>query len=173
MNLIITCGRHLEPEAAEEIRQTLDDFGDKDPNVEISDLSGIVTASTDLDPFLVVKKIREKILDEPWSIRYCLRIIPIQETVDTDKEHIANAVLNHVKPIKPQNTYRITVEKRHHTISTSEIISEIANRIQNKVSLEKFDWMVLVEIVGKKTGVSVLKRDDIVSTQKLKRSLSE
>ncbi|MGQ0639091.1 MAG: THUMP domain-containing protein [Nitrososphaerota archaeon] len=173
MNLIITCGRHFEDEAAEEISMILNDLGDKSPSVDISNLSGIITALTSLDPFFVVRKIQEKILDEPWSVRYCLRIIPIQEVVVTEKENIVNAVLNHTEAIKSQNTYRITIEKRHSTISTKEVIDAIASRIQNKVSLKKFDWLVLVEILGNKTGVSVLKEDDIISTQRLKRSLSE
>ena len=173
MNLIITCGRHLEDEAAEEISMILNDLGDKGPRVDISNLSGILIALTSLDPFFVVRKIQEKILNEPWSIRYCHRIIPIQEVVITEKESIVNAALNHTEAIKSQNTYRITVEKRHSTISTNEIIDAIASRIQNKVSLKKFDWIVLVEILGNKTGVSVLKEDDIISTQRLKRSLSE
>jgi len=173
LNLIITCGRHFEDESAEEISMILNDLGDKSPVVDISNLSGILTALTSLDPFFVVRKIQEKILDEPWSVRYCLRIIPIQEVVVTEKENIVRAVLNHAEAIKSQNTYRITIEKRHSTISTKEIIDAIASRIQNKVSLKKFDWLVLVEILGNKTGVSVLKEDDIISTQRLKRSLSE
>ena len=173
MNLIITCGRHFEDEAAEEISMILNDLGDKSPIVDISNLSGILTALTSLDPFFVVRKTQEKILDEPWSVRYCLRIIPIQEVVITEKENIVKAVLNHAEAIKSQNTYRITIEKRHSTISTKEVIDAIASRIQNKVSLKKFDWLVLVEILGNKTGVSVLKEDDIISTQRLKRSLSE
>ncbi len=173
MNLIITCGRHFEDESAEEISMILNDLGDKSPIVDISNLSGILTALTSLDPFFVVRKIQEKILDEPWSVRYCLRIIPIQEVVVTEKENIVRAVLNHAEAIKSQNTYRITIETRHSTISTKEIIDAIASRIQNKVSLKKFDWLVLVEILGNKTGVSVLKEDDIISTQRLKRSLSE
>ena len=28
------------------------------------------------------------ILDEPWSIRYCLRIIPIQKVVETEIQEI-------------------------------------------------------------------------------------
>ena len=119
MNLIITSSRHLEPEAADEIREILIDLGDNEPKVEILDLSGIIIATTSLDPFMAVRKIREKILDEPWSIRYCLRIIPIQEIVNTEKENIVSAVLNHVNLIGPQDTYRITVEKRNFTISTS------------------------------------------------------
>jgi len=72
-----------------------------------------------------------------------------------------------------QDTYRITVEKRHSEIPTNEIIGEIAEKIQNKVSLEKFDWIILIEILGKITGIAILKEDDILSTQKVKRSLSE
>jgi tRNA acetyltransferase TAN1 len=99
LNLIITCGRHLEDEAAEEIFMILNDLGDKGPRVDISNLSGILTALTSLDPFFVVRKIQEKILDEPWSIRYCHRIIPIQEVVVTEKESIVNAALNHSNKI--------------------------------------------------------------------------
>lgn len=173
MNLIITCSRHLESEAAQEIHSILEEFGDSDITINITQMSGIVTAVTSLDPFIVVEKIKKRILDEPWSVRYCLRIIPIQETVTTEKDDIVNAVIKHSTTINSDDTYRITVEKRHSAISTSEIISGIADKIHKKVSLEQFDWLVLVEILGSKTGISVLKEDNIVSTQKLKRSLSE
>ncbi|HMK32679.1 MAG TPA: THUMP domain-containing protein [Nitrosopumilaceae archaeon] len=173
MNLIITCSRHLEGETSEEISMLLESLGDKNNEITITNLSGIVTCITTLDPFLVVKKIKEKILEEPWSMRYCHRIIPIQETVITEKQNIVNAILNHSKIMRSEETYRITVEKRHSSVSTKEIIDAIAEKISNKVSLEKFDWMILVEILGNKTGISVLKEKDILSTQKLKRSLSE
>ena len=173
MNLIITSSRHLEPEAAKEISGILEELGDSNATVEISNLSGILTATTTLDPFLAVKKIREKILDEPWMIRYCLRVIPLHDSVYTKKEDIVNAVLNHVNIMQLQDTYRITVEKRHSEISTNEIITEIADKIKNKVSLEKFDWIVLIEILGKRTGIAILKEANIISTQKVKRSLSE
>jgi tRNA acetyltransferase TAN1 len=173
LNLIITSSRHFESEAAEEISEILEGLGDSNAIVEISELSGILTATTSLDPFLVVKKIRAVILDEPWLIRYCHRVIPLHDTVYTNKEDIIKSVLNHVNVIQPLDTYRITIEKRHSEISTSEIISDIAEKIQNKVSLEKFDWIVLIEILGKITGIAILKESDILSTQKVKRSLSE
>ena len=75
--------------------------------------------------------------------------------------------------MRVEDTYRITVEKRHSVISTKEIIDAIADKIDNKVSLEKFDWIILIEIIGNKTGISILKENDVLSTQKLKRSLSE
>lgn len=173
MNLIVTSSRHLESEAAEEISEILNEFGDSNPAVKISELSGILTATTSLDPFLVVKKLRERILEEPWLIRYCHRVIPLHDAVKTKKDDIVKSVLSYVSKFLQQETYRITVEKRHSEISTSEIISEIADKIQNKVSLERFDWLILIEILGKMTGIAVLKESEVLSTQKLKRSLSE
>jgi len=173
LNLIVTSSRHLEDEAAQEITTILENLGDNNSTTNITNLSGIVTCNTTLEPFSVIKKIQEKILEEPWSMRYCHRIIPIQETVVTEKQNIVNSVLNHAKIMKKEDTYRITVEKRHSGISTKEIIDGIADKIDNKVSLEKFDWIILVEILGNKTGISILKENDILSTQKLKRSLSE
>ncbi len=148
-------------------------LGDKNPNFTISDLSGIINITSSLDPFDVVKKLRAKILDEPWSVRYCHRIIPIEEKVITEKDTIVKSAIRNAKKITEYCTYRITIEKRNYTISSKEIIESIANEIQGKVSLEKFDWIILIEILGNETGISVLKEDDILSIQKLKRSLSE
>lgn len=173
MNLLITCSRHFETDAIDETFKILEFCGDTNPTAEITELSGILTATTLLNPFDVVKKIREKILEEPWSVRYLHRIIPIQETILTQIEEITNAILRHTKSIESHDTYRITVEKRNSTISSDQIIEKVADCIQNKVSLKKFDWNILIEIIGRETGISVLKEEDVISVQKLKRSLSE
>ncbi len=173
MNLIITCARHLEPETITELGKILEFFGDENPEISRTDMSGVLTAKTKLDPFEVVKKIQEKINDEPWSIRYSLRVIPIERVIETDFEEISNEVLSLMNKVSENETYRITIEKRNSDISSTEIISKIAGNIPNKVSLEEPDWIALIEILGKKTGVSVLKSDDIFSLELSKRGLLE
>ncbi len=173
MNLIITCARHLEPETSEEITKILDDFGDSEPKITISNMSGILTAKTQLDPVEVVKKIKEMVLDEPWSIRYCLRVIPMQKFVDTDIEKIDETVSELVSIIGEDETYRISIEKRNSQMASQELIKKIAKKIKNKVSLENPDKIIQIEILGGKTGVSVLSKGDILSLEKTKRSLSD
>ncbi|WP_428325456.1 THUMP domain-containing protein [Nitrosopumilus sp.] len=173
MNLIITCARHLEPETEEELRGFLDEFGDSDPKVTITSMSGILTAETKLEPVEVVRKIKEMLLDEPWSVRYCLRIIPIQRMVETKLEEIEKVVEELADEISKDEKYRISIEKRNSDMSSQEIITKIANKIKNQVSLEFPDKVVLIEILGNKTGISVLKKSDILSTEKTKRSMSE
>ncbi|MHA7734073.1 THUMP domain-containing protein [Nitrosopumilus sp. S6] len=173
MNLIVTCARHLEPETEEELREFLEEFGDSDPKVTITSMSGILTAETKLDPVEVVRKIKERLLDEPWSVRYCLRIIPIQRIVETKIEEIEKVVEEMSGEISKEEKYRISIEKRNSDVSSQEIITKVASKIKNQVSLEFPDKVVLIEILGNKTGISVLKKSDILSTEKTKRSISE
>jgi tRNA acetyltransferase TAN1 len=173
MNLIVTCPRHLEPETEEELRDILEEFGDSDIKVTITNMSGILTVDTQLDPIEVVKKIKEMLLDEPWSVRYCKRIIPIQKVIESKIEEIEKNVEELSNQILEDETYRISIEKRNSDLSSKEIITKIANKIKNKVSLEFPDKILLVEILGNKTGISILKKADILSTEKTKRSISE
>ncbi len=173
MNLIITCARHLEPETEEELKSILEELGDSDAKVSITKMSGILTAETMLEPIKVVRKIKEMLLDEPWSIRYCLRIIPIQKVTETKIEEIEKVITNISEQISHGETYRISIEKRNSELSSQEIISKIASQIKNKVSLEFPDKVVLIEILGDKTGISILKKADVLSVEKTKRSISE
>ena len=173
MNLIITCARHLEEDTEEELRDILDELGDSEIEVSISDMSGILTAQTKLDPIEVVKKMKEMLLDQPWSIRYCLRIIPIQKVIETKIEMIEKAISNISNQILDGETYRILIEKRNSDISSKEIITKIAHEIKNKVSLDFPDKIILIEILGGMTGISILKEADMLSIEKTKRGMSE
>ena len=45
-----------------------------------------------------------------------------------------------------------------------QIIKAIADRINNKVDLENPDWVILVQVVGGLTGVSVVRPNQIFSS---------
>ena len=171
--MIITCARHLEPETEQEMRDILEEMGDLKPSIAITNMSGILTAKTTLEPLEVVRKIREKVMDEPWSIRYCLRIIPIQKITETNIDAIEKEISNMVDLISRGESYKISIEKRNSDIISQDLISKIAKNIKNKVSLEFPDKIVLIEILGNKTGLAIVRRSDILSVEKTKRAMSE
>jgi tRNA acetyltransferase TAN1 len=173
MNLIVTCARHLEGETEDEIIDILDELGDSDVKIAVSSMSGIITVQTKLDPIEVVRKMKEMVLDEPWSIRYCLRIIPIQKTVETKIDEIEKMISSMSEQIEEKESYRILIEKRNSDISSKEIITKIANGIKNKVSLDFPDKVILIEILGIVTGISIVKKSDILSLEKTKRNMSD
>jgi len=124
-----------------------------------------------INPSEVIDYVRNKINEEPWFIRYCLRIIPIQIVTDTDIDKIKQNVIKFKDCIQKNDSFRITVEKRNSVISTKDIITEIAEVLSNKVSLEKPTWTILIEVLGGKTGISILKNDGLFSLERSKRNL--
>lgn len=173
MNLIVTCSRNFEEDAKNEIKKILEELGDKTPEIIITDLSGILTVKTSIGHDSIIGKIKQILDDEPWSVRYLLRIIPIQSISTTDVVAISSEMKKLTDVIQKHESFKIVVEKRNSNISSKEIITEIAKDLQNKVSMENPDWVLLVEILGNKSGVSVIKTDSIISVQKIKRRLSE
>ena len=171
MNLIVTCPRNLELEAESEIKKILNELDDYEPEISQTDMRGILMVNTILEPLKIIDWIKNKINDEPWFFRYCLRIIPVQKTTDTDIDKIKQNVMNLKSIIQENDSYRITVEKRNSNMQSSQIINEIAKIIPNKVSLDEPDWVILVEIFGEKTCISILKNDSIFSLEKSKRNL--
>jgi len=91
----------------------------------------------------------------------------------TQIDEIEKSVSEMSHQILDDEKYRISIEKRNSEISSKEIITKIANQIKNKVSLDFPDKVVLIEILENKTGISILKKSDVLSIEKTKRSISE
>ena len=171
MNLVVTCGRNLESEAVIEIKKILEENASEEPEILKTGMRGILTVETKMDSLKFIDYVKKKINEEPWSIRYCLRIIPIQHVTVTSLAEIEQSVEDLKDIIQKDDSYRITVEKRNSDISSIEVISTIAKIIPNKVSLENPDWIIQIEIFGNKTGISILKKNTIFSLERAKRNL--
>jgi len=169
LNLIITCARSLELETKNEIKKILDELGDQEPEILNVGMRGILMVDTIIEPSKIIDWVRNKIVEEPWLIRYCLRIIPIQSITETNIDKIKQNIIKLKDSIQKNDSYRITIEKRNTSISTNEIITEVAKIFPNKVSLNKPDLIVLIEILGDKTGISILKDSELFSLDKSKR----
>jgi len=169
LNLIITCARNLESETKNEISKILDELGDQEPEILNVGMRGILMVNTIIEPSKIIDYVKNKMIEEPWLIRYCLRIIPIQMITETEIDKIKQNVIKLKDTIQKNDSYRITIEKRNTDISSTEIITEIANIFPNKVSLNQPDWIVLIEILGNDTGISILKDDELFSLDKAKR----
>jgi tRNA acetyltransferase TAN1 len=169
LNLIITCARNLESETKNEIRKILGELGDQEPEILSVGMRGILKVNTIIELSKIIDWVKNKIIEEPWLIRYCLRIIPIQRITDTEIDKIKQNVIKLKDTIQKNDSYRITIEKRNTSISSNEIITEVAEIFPNKVSLNQPDWIILIEIIGNETGISILKNDELFSLDKAKR----
>jgi len=92
----------------------------------------------------------------------------VEKVVRTDLGEIQRVATELGSKIKENESFRVTVEKRFTTTSTSDIIEAAAAIIERRVDLTHPDKIVLIEVVGGLTGVSVVKSDDILSIMKEK-----
>jgi len=167
-NLLVTTARGNEEDACSEIWYLLGEMGDSAATVDKTGITGLIAAKTAFNPFNVIEKFREILRQRPWEFRYTFRVIPIEKVVRTELEDIQRAVTELASKISENESFRITVEKRFTQISTKDVIETAAANIERKVDLENPDKVVVVEIVGKFTGISVVKPSEFFSVMKEK-----
>ncbi|HEV8404626.1 MAG TPA: THUMP domain-containing protein [Nitrososphaera sp.] len=167
-NLIVSTSRFREEEAQDEILDLLDMFGDPDAESKITEIKGLLLAQTALNTFELIEKLKELVASEPWGVRYILRVLPVEAVVPTELDAIRQAAKDLAAKIG-KDSFRITVEKRHSSLESIEVIKAIAGEIEGKVNLENPGWIILVEIIGSQTGLSVLRPDQMFSSVVEKR----
>jgi tRNA acetyltransferase TAN1 len=165
-NILATTERIDERKAGGELWMLLRAAGDESPFVDRMGIWGIIIAKTHLEPTMAVARVKEEFLKKPDSIQALFRVIPIQRLVPTKLEEIINATKELSATISPEESYRITVEKRRTRLSSHEIIDAVADGIDRKVNLDDPDWVVLIETTGRMTGVSVVRPANILNIQK-------
>lgn len=166
---ILTTFKGGENTAGSEVYTLLAEFGDSKAKISRTEVSGILLVETVLSHQEVIETLKKIIEDEPWRVRSMLRIFPIEQVIETNIEEIVGAIQPILEKIGEDETFRVTVEKRQSDLSRKEIIDTIASKITRKVDLENPNWVVLVEVIGNKTGVSVINPSHIISVTKSKR----
>lgn len=171
-NLIVTTYRNRENDAVMELSNLIFLFGDTEFNIEASIAPGVLVCKSNIDPFVIVSKSKSLIISEPWQFRYILRIIPVERNCLSDLDEFQKTVDSLRTKIPIEDTYKIQVVKRFCHIKSTEIISNIAEHVSNRVNLSNPDWIILIEIIGKWSGISIMKPDQIFSAVKEKRDVS-
>jgi tRNA acetyltransferase TAN1 len=167
-NLLATTSRGTEDYACSELLYLLGEIGDSAPNVDKTGVSGLIAAKTAFDPLDVIEKLREILRERPYEFRYTLRLIPIEKVVRTNLGEIERAATELSLKIKKNETFRITLEKRFSQTHTRDIIEAAATNIEREVNLGNPDKILLIEVVGGLTGLSLIKPDEILAVLKEK-----
>jgi len=165
-NLLVTTARGNEEDACSEIWYLLGEIGDSAAKVDKTGITGLIAAKTAFDPFDIIEKFRAILKERPYEFRYTLRVIPVEKVVRTDLHEIERAVTELGFKITENETFRVTVEKRFTSTTTRDIIEAAAANIERQVDLNNPDKIVLIEVVGGLTGLSIVRAKEIISVTK-------
>jgi len=163
-NLFVSVMKGFEIPACEEMKDLLEQLGDTNPQVTTSIAQGIILAYTNLDPFIVIKRIKELIQKDKFRYLLIIKIRPIESVVETDLEEIKQVCSNLVdKKIRKNETFRITLERRFTNVARNDLITAAASNIDRKVDLKQADKIVFIEVLENSVGISILSPEDEVS----------
>jgi len=163
-NLLVSTSRYNETNAKSELWFTLLMCDDTYPIISGIQFPGLITALTNLSPKKVISKINKIQERNPNFFQFILKIIPIDFICETDTKTIEQIIQeNHKEFIDEKDSFKITLKRRHHEkIERNNFIETIANVIDHKVDLENPDKIVRIEILGNISGVSFLKKNEII-----------
>jgi tRNA(Ser,Leu) C12 N-acetylase TAN1 len=163
-NLLVSTSRYNETNAKAELWFTLLMCGDTYPIISGLSYPGLVTALTNLEPKKVISKIIQIKNQDPNYFQFILKIIPIDFICETKVEIIKQIIQeNKDNFINSNDSFKISLKRRHHKkIERNSFIENVAQVIDNKVDLENADKIIRIEIFGNITGVSFLKKEEII-----------
>ncbi len=139
-------------------------LGDETPIVRRTVAQGIIGVRTLLDSREVISRLRRLFDEDPFAFRYTLKWVPVDSWTSSDMESMKEGVKKMRNNIHAGERWRMTVETRRYTqFHKLEIITELAELIDEEVDLKNPEKIVRIDIIGKYAGISVLTPLDIFS----------
>ncbi|MFX0031612.1 MAG: THUMP domain-containing protein [Candidatus Hodarchaeota archaeon] len=166
-NLLVSTSRYNEDNARAEMWFILLMCGDHYSIFSSLDFQGLIAVATTLNHRKVVSKIKKLMNQNANFFQYILKIVPIDYVCQTNARTIKAIIQKHQKEyINNQESFMIKLNRRkNEIIDRDNLIESIARIIDNKVNLENPDKIVRIEVLGKFTGISFLKPNDIIKTR--------
>ncbi|RLI42889.1 hypothetical protein DRO69_09900 [Candidatus Bathyarchaeota archaeon] len=166
-NLLVSYSWGAYREAKDEILRILRMLNDENPIVKRTVAMGIMGVKTSLDPREVVHKLRGMFNKDPFILQQTMKWVPVDLWTHSDINSMRDAVKVLRSRIQAGEKWRITVEKRRYTrYHKIEIITALAELIDEEVDLENPDKILRVDIIGRYAGLSILKPQDVFSVAK-------
>lgn len=167
-NMIVSCLWTETGRAKREIFHFLHLLGDDSPFVQRTLARGIIGVKTKLDSRSVTNSLASIFVEDAAAFRFTFKWVPVDLWVGSDIESMKEVVEKIKDRIKPDETWRMTVEKRRYTsYHKIDIIKELAGLIDAKVDLKNPSKILRIDIIGKYAGISVIVPNEVFSTTRL------
>ncbi|MDA8362932.1 MAG: THUMP domain-containing protein [Gammaproteobacteria bacterium] len=155
--------RRFRP-ARREILRILKHLGDGSARAERTDVDGVALVHTVLDSREVIRRCSELFHAAPVP-EFAIKWVPVDYWCDTDLAAMKRLITESILvEIEPHETWGMKVEKRRwQNCHTADIVAQLAPLIDRRVDLGHPDKLVRVDLVGRRTAISVLRPGDIFS----------
>jgi protein-L-isoaspartate O-methyltransferase/tRNA(Ser,Leu) C12 N-acetylase TAN1 len=168
-NLLVSVHPFAPGRARREIVARLRGLTDTAPG-EIQSLArGILAIRVAIDPREVVRRLRALCERRPDAFRYTLKWVPVDGWARPELAAMREAVAQLRRRIGPNETWRMTVERRTHRtgLDPGQVTRSLAELIDARVNLRRPDKIVLVQLFDDWAAFSVVAPDETFSVVKM------
>lgn len=167
-NLLITYDPAHAGKAENEVKALLAQTGEQ-AQFEKSDVDGVFLLKVS-NAKAVVKKLCAACKNRPDDFAYTFKWAPIERWMRTDMDQLLDAMKEFDKQMAPSKSWKLELAKRrfdkHDTMALIVKLTEPINK--PNVDLKNPEQIIKVEIMGERTGIALLNRDEYLDVAKIK-----
>lgn len=167
MDLLVSydCGRYGRARA--EIFHVLRRLGEEHGEVERTSVDGIALARTVRDAREIVRGCR-RLDQEGYPFEFAIKWAPVDYWCATDLDRIRALLEERIRAqIGASERWGLQVARhRWDRYHTHEIIARLAPAIDRRVDLAHPDKLIRIDVLGRKTAVSILRPGDVFSARR-------
>ncbi len=133
-----------------------------------SSVDGVLLLKTHKNPKDVIKKLKEACEKEPGRFSYTFKWVPIEKWCSSSMNELEKVMKELNTKISENESWKMDLGKRNYEGNTMDIIMKLTEHINKpNVDLKNPQKIIKIEIIGKNAGVSLLKADEYLDTQKM------
>ncbi len=168
-NLLVTFDPNKEASAKLEIEQLLSEINEKSRFFD-SDVNGLFKIAVN-NPKAVVRKLVERCKSNPDKFSRTFHWIPVDNWCKSKISEMQNLVKQVANGIDSGEKWKMDLGKRNFEEHERDLIIKLTDVIDKpNVDLKDPDKIIKVDILGNEAGISLLRKDEILSVPKLKTS---
>jgi tRNA acetyltransferase TAN1 len=168
-NLLVTFHQYEKGHAETEMRARLKDVGAYIESIQPTNVEGVFEVLVGDDPKKIVADIRQLCLDDPGLFSYTHHWVPIERWIPQDTEEMVKITSEFGKHISHNERWMLHLHKRHIGIHSSDLIDRLTVPIQEGiVDLKNPQKIVIVELMGDRAGMSLVRCDELLDVNKVK-----
>ncbi len=172
-NLLVT----FDPEnllgAKYEVKETLEEVGEENPEFLHSRVFGLFKIRIHMDPKEATKELDALCRKDPSKFWFTYHWIPVEEWCRSTIEETSEIVKEFAKRIDLEERWRMRINKRfYERYHTRELIEQLTKHVDRpNVDLENPDKTIRIEIIGEEAALSLLKPGEHFSVNDVKEKV--
>ncbi len=170
-NVLVTFHQNEKVKAEEEVAERVQQADLVLEDMMESSVEGLMLVRIKGDGKEAVRRLRSFAMRFPEVFRFTHRWIPVEEWVSSEPEALISAAKTFGERIKPDDRWRIDIEKRHFDGGSSQdLVRMLAEHIPTgKVDLDGPEVVLQVQIIGEFAGFSLVREDEVLDINQVRK----